>query len=105
MPLSRRYTPEHPPDEQCMFGMSFEFVLPPGIGITRGELTIWTNTVAPQAADHDWTAGEVQVQGRTIYANLTGGIPGVDYQLRWVAYDTEGNAWPRTGLVLCALTS
>lgn len=105
MSLSRRYTPEHPPDEVCMFGMDYAAIIPPGVGITDGELSIWTNTVEPADASADWSIGEVEVHGRTIYASLGGGILGTDYQLRWVAHDTEGNSWPRTGLVLCALTS
>lgn len=105
MPLSRRYTPEHPPTEVCNFGMDFTAIIPPGVGITAGELSIWRNTVPPLPADTEWTASAVSVHGRAIYANLTGGIAGVDYQLRWVAHDTAGNAWPRTTLVLCAETS
>jgi hypothetical protein len=85
--------------------MDYAFVIPPGVGIDHGDLSIWTNTVDPQPADADWTASSVEVHGRAIYATLAGGVPGVDYQLRWVAHDTEGNVWPRTGLVLCALTS
>lgn len=105
MPLSRRYSPEHPPGESCPFGLDFSFVIPPGVGITDGSLSIWTNTVEPHPADADWTATPVSVHGRVIYATLSGGIAGVDYQLRWVARDTEGNTYPRTALVLCALTS
>jgi hypothetical protein len=105
MPLSRRYTPEHPPGETCPFGLDFSMVIPPGVGITTGELSIWTNTVEPEPADSDWVAEGVIVIGRAIYCMLSGGVAGVDYQLRWVAHDTEGNVWPRTGLVLCALTS
>ena len=32
MPLSRRYTPEHPPGEECNFGLHFSLVIPPGVG-------------------------------------------------------------------------
>jgi hypothetical protein len=105
MPLSRRYTPEHPPGESCPFGLDFSFLIPPGIGIASGALSIFTNTVPIASADADWTVGPVTVQGRTLYAVLTGGVEGKDYQLRWTATDTQGNVWPRTTLVLCAETS
>lgn len=105
MPLSRRYQPEHPPGESCPFGMDFSFVLPPGTGITGGSLQIFTNTFAPQNVSADWKIGPVKVEGRAVYAMLTGGVEGTDYQLRWSVSDTEGNVWPRTALVLCAQTS
>lgn len=105
MPLSRRYSPEHPPGESCPFGMDYSFILPPGVGITGGSVSIWTNTAIPADASADWVIGPVQVRARAIYANLSGGVDGRDYQVRWVATDTAGNTWPRTALVLCALTS
>lgn len=104
MPLSRRYSPEKPPNETCVFGLDYDALIPPGVGITSGSLTIWTNTVAP-AQSSDWTIGPVSVRGRAIYATLSGGVEGTDYQLRWVAVDTSGNTWPRTALCLCAHTS
>jgi|SRR5215471_9460788 len=104
MPLSRRYTPEHAPGEQCDYGLDFSFVIPPGVGITTGDLAIFTNVANP-VESADFTIGPVTVQGRTIYANLSGGVAGTDYQLRWNATDTDGNSWPRTALVLCAQTS
>lgn len=105
MSISRRYTPEKPSGEQCNFGLDYSAVIPPGVGITSGELSIWTNTVQPVSADGDWTIGPVEVRGRVLYAALSGGIDGTDYQLRWVANDTQGNVWPRTVVVLCAQTS
>jgi hypothetical protein len=105
MPISRRYSPEHPPAEQCNFGLDFSFIIPPGIGIVGGSLAIFTNTATPVAADADWTKGPVTVRGRAVYAMLSGGIEGKDYQLRWTAIDTDGNTWPRTTLVLVAQTS
>jgi hypothetical protein len=105
MPISRRYTPEHPPGESCPFGMDYSYVIPPGIGIAGGSLAIWTNTQPPVEANGDWNIGAVQVLGRAIYCQLSGGVEGTDYQLRWTAIDTRGNAWPRVGLVLCAQTS
>lgn len=105
MPLSRRYTPEHPPGESCAFGLDYSFLLPVGVGIEQGTVQVLTNTAAPADASGDWTIGAVQVRGRAIYATLAGGVAGTDYQLRWTATDTAGNVWPRTTLVLCADTS
>jgi hypothetical protein len=105
MPLSRRYTPEFPPGESSVIGYDFSFIIPPGVGIASGALNILTNTAAPQPANSDFTIGPVGVRGRAIYASLTGGVLGTDYQLHWTAFDTSGNEWPRTGLLLCAFTS
>ena len=105
MPLSRRYTPEHPPGEQCNFGLDYSFILPVGVALASGTLAILTNTAAPIDAAGDWTIGPVMVRGRALYAMLTGGVAGTDYQLKFTAVDTAGNTWPRTALVLCADTS
>jgi hypothetical protein len=105
MPLSRRFNPEHPPGEDCSFGIDFSFVIPPGVGIQSGTLAILTNTAAPIDATADWTIGPVMVRGRALYAMLSGGVAGKDYQLKFTAVDTAGRTWPRTALVLCADTS
>lgn len=105
MPLSRRYSPEHPPGEGCNFGLDFSPVIPPGVGISTASLAIFTNKVPPLSADSDWVKGAVNISGRIVYANLAGGLDGTDYQLRWTATDTDGNVWPRTTLILCASTS
>ena len=105
MPLSRRYTPEHPPGEACNFGLDFSFVVPPGEGLVSGSLAILTNSAAPADASADWSIGAVNVRGRALYAMLSGGVAGQDYQLKWTAIDTAGMKWPRTALVLCADTS
>lgn len=105
MPLSRRYTPEHAPLESCSFGLDYSFILPVGVGITAGSVQVWTNSAAAVPAPNDWIVGPVMVRARAIYANFTGGVEGTDYQIRWIAVDTEGNTWPRTTLVLCAHTS
>lgn len=105
MPLSRRYTPEHPPGEDCAFGLDFSFVIPPGVGLQSGSLAILTNTAAPIDASADWTIGPVTVRGRALYAMLSGGVAGKDYQLKFTAVDTAGRTWPRTALILCADTS
>lgn len=106
MPLTRRYTPEIPPGEQSLIGMDFSYVIPPGVGIASGSVSLFTNTVAP-AASADMTFGPVTVRGRVLYAPITvlDAALGNDYQLRWKAVDSQGNIWPRTGLLLCAQTS
>lgn len=105
MALSRRYTPEHPPGEQCTYGMDFSFIVPPGVGLASGTLAVWKNIVPPVDDSTNWTIGAVSVLGRVLYADLTGGVEGTDYQIRWVVTDTDGNIWPRTALQLCAQTS
>ena len=105
MPLSRRFNPEHPPGESCSFGIDFSFIVPPGVGLSSGSLAIFTNTAAPVPADADWQKGAVNVRGRALYAMLSGGVAGTDYQLKFTAVDTAGNTWPRTALILCADTS
>jgi hypothetical protein len=106
MPLSRRYTPEHPPGEECFFGLDYSFLIPPGVGIASATVEIWTNTPGDVQPSQDWTLETpVHIEGRTVFAKLTGGIEGTDYQIRWIVTDTRGNIWPRTALVLCAQTS
>jgi hypothetical protein len=105
MPLSRRYTPEWAPGENAILGMDFSFVIPPGIGIASGSVSFWTNTAGPTNVGTDFTIGAVQVLGRVIFCNLSGGLAGRDYQVRWIAADTDGNVWPRTALMLCGQTS
>lgn len=104
MPVSRRYYPEHPPGENCIFGMSFEYVIPLGKGIAEATILVQTNTVPPVQST-DWTPGPIQVLGRVLYCRLEGGVAGTDYRIVWTATDTDGNVWPRVGLVLCADTS
>jgi hypothetical protein len=104
MPLSRRYTPEFCPGESSVIGLDLSTVIPPGVGISTGTLAIFTNVATPVAST-DFTIGEVTIRGRTLYASISGGVDGKDYQLRWKATDTEGNVWPRTALLLCAQTS
>ena len=75
------------------------------MGIVTGALAILTNGANPADASADWTIGPVIVHGRALYAMLSGGVAGTDYQLKWTAVDTAGNTWLRTALVLCAATS
>jgi hypothetical protein len=122
MPLSRRYMPEWPPGEKCSIGMSFEYVVPPGVSITFGSLFILLNSpvitdkstdftsstyVPPNPATGD-TAGlfTATVSGRTVYIpDLKGGIAGTDYQFDWEIETSDGNQMLRTALLLCAPTS
>lgn len=84
--------------------MDFSFVLAPNVAILAAELDILVNE-APPVATTDWQIGPVQIEGPFVYARLTGGVEGVDYQIRWTVHDSEGNTFQRTALVLCALTS
>lgn len=104
MPLSRRYTPEFAPGESSIVGMDFSYVVPPGVGLSSGVLAVFTNVATPVNST-DFTVGPVTVRGRTLYAQLSGGVDGTDYQLRWSATDSQGNVWPRTALLLCSQTS
>lgn len=106
MPLSRRYSPELAPNEGSLFGMDFSFVIPPGVGIDFGQCGAWENTNPPVPTTL-LTVGDVQVIGRTLIAFIesSGGAEGIDFQIRWIAFDSEGGVWPRTALVLCAQTS
>ena len=106
MPLSRRYAPELAPGETSVFGMDFSTIIPPGVGIAAGSLQIFANT-QPISNVSDVTHAGVSVHDRTLYATVTaqGTAGGKDLQLLWTATDTDGNIWPRTGLVLCAATS
>lgn len=85
--------------------MDYSFVIPVGVGISTGTVTVWVNSVPPTQDTTDWTIGAVSVLGRVLYASLTGGVEGTDYQIRWSATDTDGMIWPRTALCLCAQTS
>lgn len=105
MPLSRRYTPEWSPGDKATIGMDFSFVLPPGVGINEAALTVLRNTNPPIPSNGDWSQAPVQILGRAVYSVLTGGVAGIDYQLRWQITDSQGNVWTRTALMLCAYTS
>lgn len=105
MPLSNRYRPEHPTGENCSFGLDFSAIIPPGVGISTGSLAVMTNTATPADASSEWTIGPVGVQGRAVWAMLSGGVAGSDYQLVWTVNDTAGNTWVRTALILCGNTS
>lgn len=103
--ISLRYHPPKDESEQSVFGMSFEHVIAKGSGIASGELQIDSNTVPPVEDTTDWVIGPVSIRGRALYATLSGGKVGSDYQLIWTATDSDGNAWVRTALCLVAQTS
>jgi hypothetical protein len=96
----------------------------PGVGGPTPRLEIWANLATPVFAGGwdeaagalstvDWQVGAtlgaagtgVAVSGRNVYAIISGGQPGVDYQMRWIINDTQGNRWMRTALLLVAQTS
>jgi hypothetical protein len=104
MPVSRRYNPEWAPGESGMIGYDFSPIIPVGVGIAGASLEISTNVADPQTST-DFTIGTVLAHGRAVYAMLSGGVLGTDYQLHWYATDTDGNFWPRTALLLCSFTS
>lgn len=103
MALSNRYQ-SHPPGDAHSYGLDFSMLIPMGVGIATGSLEILTNTNPPQTQS-DWTQGVVEIGGRQVYSQCSGGVEGTDYQFRWTAVDTLGNTWNRTVLVLCAQTS
>ena len=105
MPITRRYTPAWAPGEVSLIGMDFSYVIPPGIGIANGTVHFFNNLAVPIASDTDFTIGPVQVLGRVLYCNLSGGAEGKDYQVLWTATDTQGSVYPRTALLGCAPTS
>ena len=105
MPISRRYSPEFAPGESSIIGLSFDYVIPKGVGVGSGSLKIFTNVASPVDVTASFTVGPVTIAGRTLYAAVSGGVDGTDYQLRWSATDSDGNVWPRTALLLCAQTS
>jgi hypothetical protein len=105
MPLSRRYSPEWAPGETAAIGIDMSQIIPPGVGISSGSLSVATNTVPPQASTDFTGTGTTQVIGRALYATISGGTSGKDYQFTWQVVDTAGNVWNRTALLLCAPTS
>ena len=108
MPLSRRYTPDFTPGDSNSIGYDFSPLIPLGVGLKddgSAALNIYYNTATADGADADFTISPLTIVGRAIYAVLTGGTLGKDYQLWWTVTDTQGNIWTRVGLMLCAPTS
>jgi hypothetical protein len=103
--LARRYEPEFAPGESCLIGLDMSPILAPGVGIASGTLAVFTNAAVPAPASGDFVIGPVAVEGRVLYATISGGREGQDYQIRWTCVDDGGNVWPRTVLMLCSPTS
>lgn len=101
--LSRRYS-SFAPGESSLFGMDFSFCLSPEAQVVSAALAVFTNTFAPTPA-LEWRVGPVMVRRSVVYAQLSGGLEGGDYRLRWTVTDSDGNVWPRTALVLVTATS
>ena len=99
-----RYVPPSPAGETTTFGIDFSRLLPIGVGIKSGTIQVQTNTATPADASANWTIGPVTVQGRVLFASLSGGVSGTDYRIVWTVTDTAGDVWVRTTLVLCAPT-
>lgn len=105
MSLARRHSPEHAPGDSALYGMDFSFVLGPNAVIISALISVFENTFAPAAPSPDFTVGPVTIDGSIVYARLSGGVEGADYQIRHRIEDSDGNTWNRTALVLCAQTS
>jgi hypothetical protein len=103
MALTRRYQPPHGTGPVA-YGMDFSAVIPWGMVIASGNLTIEVNT-QPPTAQTSLTASPVYIRGRAIFALLTGGVIGADYLLAWSVTDNRGNVWNRAALLLCSYTS
>lgn len=84
--------------------MDYAPILPPGVGLASGSVSIVINT-NPVASQSAWTIGAVTTEGRRAWCPLAGGAEGTDYQVRWSCTDTLGNIWPITCYVLCAQTT
>ena len=104
MPLSRRYSPEWAPGDTEVIGLDMSALIPCGVGISAVALAVQANT-QPPAASADFTVTAPQIAGRVVYATMSGGVAGRDYQLAWNVTDTDGNVFTRTALLLCAPTS
>ena len=105
MALSRRYSPEWAPGDTGSIGIDMSAVIPPGVGIASGTLSFATNVVPPASSSDFTITVAPQVIGRAVYATVSGGVSGKDYQLVWKVTDTDNNIWTRTALLLCAPTS
>lgn len=109
MPLTRRYTPEIHPGESCVIGMSYEYVIPPGVGIATGEVFAFFNqqTQAGAVPSSILFLGPVSIRGRILACDIIAQpeANALDFQIQWIATDTNGDVWPRTALLLCSVTS
>jgi hypothetical protein len=104
MAITRRYQPPLAQGEASTIGLDYSHILPPGIGLASATIAQFINTNPPTATT-DFTLGTPTTRGRNVWATISGGTPGTDYQIRWTAIDSVGNTWPRTTLILVADTS
>ena len=104
MSINNRYYQPHPAGQSLVYGMDFSNILPPGVTIAQGTVLFQYNTVPPTTAV-DISAAGLPIEGRRLYATITGGTAGRDYRLNWQGTDSLGNIWNRTVLLLCASTS
>jgi len=105
MALNNRYEPSHPQGQTCTYALDFSNLIPLGVTLQSGLLTVLENSVPPVAAPGDFLVGPVTLAGRRLYASLSGGVTAKDYRLQWAGVDSLGNNWVRTCLLLCAATS
>lgn len=104
MSINNRYYPPHPAGETLSYGMDFSAILPNGVTLQQGTVSIQYNTVPPTQA-FDLSAVGLPIAGRRLYATISGGTAGRDYRLNWQGTDSLGNTLIRTALLLCAATS
>lgn len=104
MSLNNRYVPSHPAGQTIVYGLDFANILPEGVTIASGSVTVQYNTVPPTPT-LDLTVNALPQAGRRMYARVSGGGAGRDYRLQWTANDNLGDIWIRTTLLLCAATS
>lgn len=100
MALTRRYGPSWPPGEAATIGMDFSALLPPGVALVSGELTIVVN-VNPVQPQTDFAQAAVITRGRQAWCSIAGGHEGRDYACHWTVADSQGHTWERTALLLC----
>jgi hypothetical protein len=98
--MSRRYSPPWPPGDEGVVGIALDFVLP-----AIGGLPISAELTIDPLGDFLILTNPLTIAGRSVYATISGGVSGRDYQLRWTVTDGDGNIYQRTGLLLCAPTS
>jgi hypothetical protein len=103
--LTRRYVPALSPGETAVFAIDYSAVIPLGVGIAAAQLGIFDRASSGPATELTW--GSVSWYDRTAYAEVTAAntADGIDFLTLWTVTDTDGNIWPRTALLLCALTS
>jgi hypothetical protein len=90
----------HAPGDSATYGLDFTSLISADAAIGSAAVAPFTNTVAPTATT-DLTIAAIATYARIVYARVTGGVLGSDYQLRFTASDTQGNVFTRAALLLC----